>query len=247
MRPTLPNFWREAVAKIGASETGTAASGAPSVKTVATRASASSAYGVAALLLAFAAPSGAWAMEEGAGEKKAIHACERRLCTILLQKSPKGDDLKCELAKTWARSTIKEADSHKLSWGFGDARCSVKLHISRALIVAALTSPTYKLFVPPHTAHCVVEEDGKPQLLTATLSPKIVFKGGRAEKIWINLVSVEGTASIKGTITLAAQLTDSIGIFHRPMIKAVNRFIDKTCPTKYPQAVAATPAPPAKK
>jgi hypothetical protein len=206
-----------------------------------------SACGVVALVVALAAAPAALALDEGAGEKHAIQACDQRLCAILMQKNPKGDDLKCELTKTWAKSTIKEADSQKLSWGFGDARCTVKLNLSRALIVAAMTSSRYKLFVPPHTAHCVVEEEGKPHRLTATLAPKIVFKDGKVEKIWINLVSVEGTASIKGTISLAAQLTDNIGIFHRPMIKAVNRFIDKHCPTKYPQAVAATPVPPAKK
>ena len=135
------------------------------------------------LVLVLAAAPAALALEEGAGEKKAIQACDQRLCAILMQKNPKGDDLKCELTKTWAKSTIKEADSQKLSWGFGDARCTVKINLGRALIVAAMTSARYKLFVPPHTAHCIVEEEGKPHPLTATVAPKIVFKDGKAEKI----------------------------------------------------------------
>ena len=54
-------------------------------------------------------PSPANALEEGAGEAKAIDACDQRLCTLLQRKDPKGEDLKCTLTKTWAKSTIKEA------------------------------------------------------------------------------------------------------------------------------------------
>ncbi len=183
----------------------------------------------------------AFALEEQAGEADAIKACERRLCTLLQQKDARGDDLTCALTKTWARSTIKEADQASVQWGFGDARCTVHINISRAVIAAALTSgdKTHKFWVPPHTANCVVEEGGVARPLVATLSPKIVFRDGKAEKIWINLKSVEGPSSIKGTLWAAAELTDKTGLFHRPMVKAVNRFIQKHCPAKYPLPQAA--------
>ena len=51
------------------------------------------------------------ALEEGKNEKQAIDACEKKLCTMLLQKEPKGEDLKCQLTKTWGKSTIKEAEN----------------------------------------------------------------------------------------------------------------------------------------
>src|SRR5262249_47188433 len=153
------------------------------------------------------------------------------------------DDLKCQLIKTWAKSTIKDADSHTLKWGYGDARCTVQLHISRATIVAALTNTDYSFEVPEHTADCVVEENGEAREIKATLAPKIVFKNGRAEKVWINLKSVKGSAGVKTTLWLAASLSDNVGLFHRPMIKAINRFIDKYCPTHYPHAVQASAVP----
>ena len=111
----------------------------------------------------------AHALEEQRGEEAAIKACDKRLCTILMQKDPKGDDLRCSLTKTWARSTIKEADSHKLSWAFGDAQCTANINLSRARLVAALTDDQRKLRVPPHTVNCVVEQDGKLEKVTATL------------------------------------------------------------------------------
>ena len=39
-------------------------------------------------------------------------------------KDAKGKDLKCALAETWARSTLKGADQPAVKWDFGDALCS---------------------------------------------------------------------------------------------------------------------------
>jgi len=207
--------------------------------------SSSRALSLAALgLLALACvclASPARALEEGAGEAKAIDACDKRLCTMLQQKNPSGEDLKCALTKTWAKSTLK--GDRTVGWSFGDARCTVHIDISRARIVASVTEKETKFAVPAHTANCIVEQDGEVKTVKATLAPKIVFKGGRAEKIWINLLHVEGPTAIKATMTTAAQLNDTIGLFHRNMLKAVNGYIYKHCPKNYPLTQSATAAP----
>ena len=179
------------------------------------------------------------ALEELPGEEAAIKACDKRLCAILLNKNPKGDDLKCALTKTWAKSSIKEADNPKLTWGFGDARCSVEINLSREALVAVMTGERTTFRVPSHTANCVVEQGGKLEKVTAVLAPKIVFKDGKADKIWVNLKSVDGPASITLTVQTAAQLADTLGLFHRQMIKSINRYINRHCPST--QSVAATP------
>jgi hypothetical protein len=200
------------------------------------------ALGVALLAGVLASVAAAWALEEQRGEDAAIKACDKRLCTILVQKSPKGDDLKCALTKTWARSKIKEADISKLSWGFGDARCSVDIDISRAELVEVMTGERASFRVPRHTANCVVEQDGKLEKVTAVLAPKIEFKNGRADKIWVNLKSVEGPTSIKLTLQAAAQLADTFGLFHKQMLKSINKYIERHCPAT--QSMAATEPPP---
>ena len=196
-----------------------------------------------AALLAGVTASPADALEEQKGEQPAIDACDARLCRMLQQKTPAGEDLKCALTKTWARSTIKEGDRPELTWRFGDARCSVELNVSRAAIVAAMTDGKFKLWVPPHTANCVIEQDGQQKPIVATVAPKIVFKDGRAEKVWINLKHIDGPGGVAGWLSAAAQLTDKVGIFHRPMIKSVNRYIYKHCPKYYPLAQATTTDP----
>jgi hypothetical protein len=201
---------------------------------------------MAAALLAAVLGAPALALDEQKGETQVLDACDERLCRMLQQKTPTGEDLKCTLTKTWARSAIKEADQPQLTWGFGDARCSIELNVSRAAIVAAVTSSTpFKFWLPPHTANCVVEQDGQLKPIKATVAPKIVFKDGRAEKVWINLVHIDGPGSVTGWLSAGAQLTDSVGIFHRSMIKSVNGYIYKHCPKYYP-LTAAKAAPKAK-
>jgi hypothetical protein len=198
------------------------------------------ALGVALLL-----PPSAHALEELRGEEAAIKACDKRLCAIVMQKQAKGDDLRCKLTKTWARSSIKQAESHKLSWGFGDARCTAEINLSRASLVAMLTGEKRKLRVAPHTVNCIVQQDGKLEKVTATVAPKIEFKDGKAEKIWINLKEVDGPAGIKATIVTAAELADKLGLFHRRMIKQINRYIERRCPENHPELVAASTRAPA--
>jgi hypothetical protein len=196
-------------------------------------------------VLALATPLSA--LEEGKNEKQAIDACEKKLCTMLLQKEPKGEDLKCQLTKTWGKSTIKEAENASVKWSFGDARCSVDLNVMRTAVVSAMTSDKFVYEVPQHTAHCIVEQDGETSKVTATVAPKIIFKDGKAEKVWINLKNVEGPAGIKATIWTAAKLEDGIGLFHRQIIKSMNKFVERGCAKKYPQLASAAGLPLVKK
>jgi hypothetical protein len=191
------------------------------------------------LAVALLCAPAAMALEEQKGEEAAISDCDKRLCAILLDKNPQGPDLKCALTKTWATSKIKEADSSRLSWGFGDARCTVEINLSRQNLVAAMSAEHATFRVPSHTAKCVVEQDGKLEKVTAVLAPKIEFRNGRADKVWVRLKSVDGPASITLTVQTAAQLADTFGVFHRQMIKSINRYIERHCPKT--REVAASP------
>lgn len=188
-------------------------------------------YAVGLAVLATASP--ALALEPDPGEEKAVKACERKLCTMILGRASTGPDLKCDVAKTWDRDTLKKGDSSSVSWGFGDARCSLDLTLSRADIVAALTKPKHTVQIPEHEVQCIVEQDGKPKPVVVRLAPKLKFKNGKADKIWINLANVNGPTAVSATVKLAAGLEDSLGIFHGSMIKSVNKFVHTKCSERY--------------
>lgn len=208
------------------------------------------------LAVGFGDPA-AMAVEELPDEKALLKACESQICGMIVGKAAKGGNLQCKLAKTWAKSTIEKGKNKTVRWGFGDAQCSVTLNLSSADIVAALTQPAHTINVPAHKVNCVVEREGEAQKVTAKVAPKLIFKNGQADKVWINLTELEGPESIKGTVWMAATLEDKLGIFHKSMIKSINKFVQKRCPehwradgteietAKPPVAAAAAKAKPA--
>jgi len=181
----------------------------------------------------------AHALEEPADEWDALKACEKRLCTMILGRKPEGSDLKCDIAKTWAKSSLKGGENKGVSWVFGDARCAVDLTLSRADLIKALTLPKHTVKIPQHTVKCVVERDEQVKPVTIKLAPKLEFKNGKADKVWINLKEIEGPEDVKGTVWVAAGLEDKLGIFHKPMIKSINKFMHQQCAKRYgPDATA---------
>jgi hypothetical protein len=195
---------------------------------------------MAASLLSLSPP--ARALEEPADEWDTLKACEKRLCTMILGRKPEGSDLKCDIAKTWVKSSLNGGQSKGVSWVFGDARCAVNLTLSRADLYSALTLPKHTVKIPPHTVKCVVERDEQVKPVTIKLAPKLEFKNGRADKVWINLKEIEGPDDVKGTVWVAAGLEDKLGLFHKPLVKSINKFMHEQCAKRYGPDAAANDA-----
>ncbi len=188
---------------------------------------------LAAMLGAFgglAADAGsAFALEPHKDEKDKIKACEKSLCGVIVGRKPVAGDLQCALSKAWAKKTLKDG-TKKLRWGFGAARCEVDLKVPREMIIGALSAAEIKVTLPDHTVHCEIEREDKVDKARITLAPVIEFKNGVAKKIWINVGEIKAPGVIKGFVWSAAQIQDTVGIYHRQMIKSVNRFIADQCP-----------------
>lgn len=190
--------------------------------------------GAAGLVAVLAATTAsAHTLEVPSGEEDAIKACEKKICTMILGKEPTGDDLTCDLQKTWAQSSLDGGKSKGMSWGFGDARCNVDVALSRADIIAALTQRKHTVRVPAHDVSCVVVREGEERPVAMTVAPKLRFKDGKADKVWINLEKIEGPADVRATVWTAAQLEDTLGVFHRPLIRSINRFIHRRCEQRW--------------
>jgi hypothetical protein len=173
---------------------------------------------------------GAAALEPRADEKEKIKACEKSLCSLIVAKKPVTGNLQCPLSKAWSQKTMKEGAAKKMNWGFGAAKCEVDLQVPRQVIVGALSAAEIKVTLPDHVVNCEVEREGSIDKARITLAPIIEFKDGKAKKIWVNVTDIKAPGMIKGVVWSAAQLQDSVGIFHRRMIRAVNKFIGEQCP-----------------
>ena len=181
------------------------------------------------LVVLAAATAAAHTLEVTPDEEASIKACEKKICTMILGKEPAGEDLTCDLQKTWAKSSLEGGKSKGVSWGFGDARCNVDIALSRADLIAALTQRKHTVRIPAHDVSCVVVREGEERPVAMTVAPKLKFKDGKADKVWINLEKIEGPVDVRATVWTAAQLEDTLGIFHRPLIRSINRFVHRRC------------------
>lgn len=178
--------------------------------------------------------SPALALDPAHDEKKLLSSCEEKLCRQILDKSPPKGVLRCDLGKTWGGDDInKGAKTKSISWGFGDAQCSVDLKFQRRDIVQALTAPKYEFSVQPHIVSCTVETSEGIKPLRARLAPKLKFEGGRAKKVWIKLKDIDGPEPLSSFVWTTAKLEDTFGIFHSEMIKQINKFVHQKCEQRY--------------
>jgi hypothetical protein len=188
-------------------------------------------YGLAPALVIALSAGPASAIEELKDEKDRIKACEARLCNLVSKKKPDKGAFACSLTKTWQRDQIKHGSSGgPVRWGFGDAQCSVDLKLENGQIVGALATGETTLQFPEHTVTCIVERDKEATPVKLTLAPKVKFKDGKAKKIWVNLKEVDGPPMMRGIAMSVAQLEDTVGIFHKRLVKQVNKLLEERCP-----------------
>ena len=176
-----------------------------------------------------------FALDKPGDERARLKACEKQLCSIILKRRASGDDLACNIGRTWEKSKIVNGVRQKrISWSFGDAQCRVAVKMPRAGIISALTKPNFDLQLAKHTINCQVEREEGVSDVTLRLAPKMAFKAGKVDKIWLNVSEIEAPTIIKGAIWTVSQLEANIGVFHGEMVDEVNEFIHQKCAKRYP-------------
>ena len=175
---------------------------------------------------------GAWALEEDKAEKEKLEACEKDLCSILVKREA-GADLQCALQKTWAAAKIKEGvEQKKLTWGFGDVRCSMDVVAKRQDMIDALTKKDYEYKFPAQNVRCDIEREKEVMKVNVSLAPKFQFKDGKATKAWLGIGTIDAPSVVKGAIWTAAQLEDTFGIVHSDLLREINKFVYERCPKR---------------
>lgn len=189
-------------------------------------------YGIAFhSLTGFGFFSSALALEEHKDEKDKLRACEVSLCGLVTKKAPAEGDMACQLSKTWAKDKLKAGSaSGHITWGFGDARCSVELKLPRTAVIDSLKPGDATLQFPEHVVSCEIEREKDVTHVKLKLAPKVVFKDGKAVTAWVNLKEVDGPTTMKGLAFTAAKLEDRVGVFHKSLIAAINNQLYEKCP-----------------
>jgi hypothetical protein len=162
-------------------------------------------------------------------EKAQIAKCGKDLCAMMASKDAKGPDLTCDLTKTWDKDEIqKGADQKKISWGLGSAKCTAKVAVKRAAVVAAVSAPENTFKLEKQSFACEIGEE--KYKVSASMAPELKFKDGATTAVSLNMTDIQGATLIKGVVWTAAALEKNFGILQGDMIREVNRFIKKECP-----------------
>lgn len=190
---------------------------------------------VVALAASVSSPSLADTKE---AEHATMKACEASICTIAVKRAAGGGDIKCDLSKTWTKAAISQSvEKKKLTWKFGDARCTVPLVVPSQLLVDALTKPAEKMALPKHTAKCEVDSTtsgDKAAAVSVELAPSFEFKDGKAVKAKLNIGAIEAPTAVKGAIWTAATAEDYFGLFEGQIVAALNKLLLESCPKNHP-------------
>ena len=187
----------------------------------------------ACAVFALTAATPAMALDKKADERTRLKACEKQLCMIVLKKEA-GDDLACKIGKTWQKSKIVDGVRQaKITWSFGDAHCAVDVKVSRAAIIGAMTKPAADVELGKHTVLCDIERSEGMTKVTVDAAPKMSFKAGKVDKIWLNISKIDAPNLMKGAIWTAAKLEANFGIFHGKMKQEINELLHEKCAERY--------------
>lgn len=168
-------------------------------------------------------------------EADRLQQCDRDLCGIVQTKSADGQPLKCDIGKNWTKEEIAKAISKaKISWSYGDAKCSLKIELERAVLMPGLAPGKNTVKVPSQAVNCEVANEGKPQPVVVKLAPKVVFKDGKASSVSLNVESIEAPAVIKTAVWTAAKMESTFGFFQKDFLKGINDYVAVYCPKTYP-------------
>ncbi|HSD91511.1 MAG TPA: hypothetical protein VLB11_00600, partial [Methyloceanibacter sp.] len=82
---------------------------------------------------------------EELAEKEARKECKKRICDIIATRDPAGDDIACDIVKTWREEDIVKMLGGRISWPWGKAVCQSKLEVKRRPLARAMSDAGYEM------------------------------------------------------------------------------------------------------
>jgi hypothetical protein len=169
--------------------------------------------------------------QEEKAEKEARKACKVKICDILTTKSPAGDDVSCDIVKTWREDDITKMLGGKIDWPWGKAVCQSKLELKRGPLAKAMSEANYEIVMPSHKVRCTLaqKEKGEPYVVEIAMAPKVKFENGKASEATINWGEASAPMLIYPLIYAGTGLDNSTNVLGPEVVRMVNEFTTKKC------------------
>jgi hypothetical protein len=169
--------------------------------------------------------------DEERAEKQARKACKIKICDILATKDPQGDDVSCDIVKTWRESDITKMLGGRFDWPWGKAVCQSKLDIKREQLANAMTQANYEVALPAQKVSCTLAQksEGEPYAVSVSIAPKVAFENSKAVSARLNWGEANAPMLAYALIYAGAGFDNSTNVLGPEVVRMVNEFTGKKC------------------
>jgi hypothetical protein len=168
---------------------------------------------------------------EERAEKEARKACKKKVCDIIATRDPTGEDVSCDIAKTWREEDIVKMLGGKISWPWGKAVCQSRLDVRRKDLARAMSEPDFEMVMAVQKVRCTLaqKDGGEPYAIDITLAPKAKFENGKATEARINWGDASAPTFIYPLIYAGTGLDNSANVLGPEVVRMINGFTTKKC------------------
>jgi hypothetical protein len=168
---------------------------------------------------------------EERAEKQARKACKIKICDILATKDRQGDDVSCDIVKTWRESDITKMLGGRFDWPWGKAVCQSKLDIKREQLANAVTQANYEVALPAQKVSCTLAQKsaGEPYAVSVSIAPKVTFENGKAVSARLNWGEANAPMLAYALIYAGTGFDNSTNVLGPEVVRMVNEFTGKKC------------------
>jgi len=179
---------------------------------------------------------------EELAEKDARKACKKKICDIIATRDPTGEDVSCDIVKTWREDDIVKMLGGKISWPWGKAVCQSRLEVTRKDLASAMSEPEYDMVMPAQKVRCTLaqKDGGEPYAVEITLAPTAKFENGKATEASINWGEASAPTFIYPLIYAGTGLDNSANVLGSDVVRMINEFTTKKCAEVKAEAPAGT-------
>jgi hypothetical protein len=168
---------------------------------------------------------------EEKAEKEARRACKTRICDIIATGDPNGEDVTCDIVKTWREEDIVKMLGGRINWPWGKAVCQSKLEVRRKPLALAMSEPAHEIVMPMQKVRCTLAQktEGEPYAVEVSLAPKVKFENGKATEASINWGEASAPLLIYPLIYAGTGLDNKTNVLGPEVVRMVNEFTTKKC------------------
>jgi len=164
-------------------------------------------------------------------ERDARKACKVRICAAFHTRKPEPTDVTCNVLKSWRKEQLtKMVEKAKVSWPWGNIKCTADVKLNGHLLAKAMTEDLYEAKLDTHKVVCKVERDNaEPAEINFEFSPKVTFEKGKAVKAVLGWGKVQAPTLIKGAMWTATATDNTFNVLQSTVVDDINDFIGPKC------------------